>query len=163
MNHPSVKVTIEDLLHYPQTVDETLAIIQQALFDKVNGIKYLTKLFSMTLNEEEQSIIKSIISNDQKHLEYLCSIYQLLSSHDPLIETNETILWVDFFDAIKELILLKSTAIEFERRILFMMKDHKHIERLTELITDELRHSTLLNLLFLMGISHCSNERQKNE
>ncbi|WP_242951829.1 ferritin-like domain-containing protein [Clostridium felsineum] len=56
-----------------------------------------------------------------------------------------------YLDGIKNSIIGETDAVKRYRRILFALQNRTNINMLTEIISDELRHASLYNMLFSMG------------
>jgi rubrerythrin len=55
---------------------------------------------------------------------------------------------VSYCDGIKKALMGEQKAVQKYRKILFAMQNRVHINMLTEIITDEIRHGILYNYLY---------------
>lgn len=137
---------------YPQTKEDALVLIRKAVEGKRQDIEYGESLLTLVPNDEANIMLQPIIADDRQHELYYQTIYQAFTGESLVIQSLKNDGPLDFQEGIKRLIFRKSQQVELDRRILFAMHDHLHIHMLTEIITDELRHGTILNLLFLLTI-----------
>jgi rubrerythrin len=84
-----------------------------------------------------------------KHYELFRQLYYELTGNMPG-PTRESAFEKpsSYCAGLRKALMGEQNAVTYYRRILYAMKDRKHINMMTEIITDELRHLGLYNYLY---------------
>jgi rubrerythrin len=99
--------------------------------------------------EEEKEIIRGIRENEITHYGLFRMIYnQLTGKMLPVAEDKPVQPPSSYCAGIKQALLGEQNAVQKYRKILFAMQNRAHINMLTEIITDEIRHGSLYNYIF---------------
>jgi rubrerythrin len=143
-----------DPFTYPQNYPEALQIIEKAVTGEREDEIFYDYLIKIAPSQEATSIIQGIRDDERKHNKMFRKIYIELTGHMlQEIKQEEAIKPEVYCDGIKKALLGELGAVQKYRKVLFALQDRVHLNMLTEIITDELRHANLYNLLFHMGHS----------
>lgn len=102
----------------------------------------------------DRGLISGIMDDDKKHEEIIRRIYNEI--------TNETLPEpkhakegkpVSYRRTLKAAFMLEQQSIAKYRGILFAMRTRRHINMMTEILTDKLRHLALYNYLLVKNFS----------
>jgi rubrerythrin len=99
-------------------------------------------------SEEDKKIIKEIRDNEIGHAKIFRQLYCQLTGKT--IPQNQDVSFVPpatYCEGLIKALIGETNAVKKYRRILFAMTERRHINMLTEIITDEIRHASLYNLL----------------
>jgi rubrerythrin len=141
-----------DPFTYPENVPVALQLISEAVSGEREDELFYDYLISVAPTMEAKNIITGIRDDERKHNRMFRKIYPELTGkmlppgQDVEFERPRT-----YCDGVKKALLGELGAVQRYRRILFALQNRVHINMLTEIITDELRHANLYNLLFHLG------------
>lgn len=136
----------------PQNLPGAIKLIQDAVAGEREDELFYDYLISVAPDEEAANIIKTIRDDERKHNKMFRQIYhQLTSQMIPPSAGEEFVKPASYCEGVKRAIHGELGAVQRYRRILFAMQSRVHINMLIEIITDELRHASLYNLLYSMG------------
>jgi len=94
-------------------------------------------------------VIGGIRDDEMKHYVLFRQIYQELTGNAlPPAAEMPFEKPASYCDGLHKALMGEQSAVTRYRRILYAMKDRRHINMLTEIITDELRHFGLYNYLY---------------
>lgn len=145
---------------YPENFPGALRLIEGAVTGEREDELFYDYLISEVPTEEAKNIITSIRDDEKKHNKMFRKIYTELTgkvlppTQDVAFEKPKS-----YCNGIKKALQGELGAVQRYRRILFALQNRVHINMLTEIITDELRHANLYNLLFTLG--HCTDQSNK--
>jgi rubrerythrin len=141
-----------DPFTYPQNFPEALQIIENAVTGEREDEIFYDYLMNIAPSQEARSIIQGIRDDEKKHNKMFGKIYIELTGHMIRAIKQEVAAKPESYcDGIKKALLGELVAVQKYRKVLFALQDRAQINMLTEIITDELRHANLYNLLFHMG------------
>ena len=141
-----------DPFTYPENVPEAIQLIINAVSGEREDELFYDFLISVAPTAEAKNIIQGIRDDERKHNKMFRKIYpQLTGKMLPPIQEVEFERPPSYCDGVKKALLGELGAVQRYRRILFALQNRIHINMLTEIITDELRHANLYNLLFSLG------------
>ncbi len=128
---------------------EALNLIKQAVLGEAEDRKFYDFLISEAPSMEDKKIITGIRDNEIKHFGLFRRIYNELTGKT--LPGSEEVSFekpASYCAGLLQALLGEQNAVIKYRQILFAMLDRRHINMLTEIITDELRHFGLYNYLY---------------
>lgn len=147
---------------YPQNLPMALALIRDALSGETKDKLFYSYLIGIAPSQEDKNIIAGIRDDEIKHYDLFRRIYfELVGQVLPKSKNEEFKKPETYCQGLKQALLGELAAVERYRKILFAMQERKHINILTEIITDELRHGNLYNLLY--SKNECYEEELEGE
>lgn len=139
---------------YPEGMAEALELIRGAVSGEREDELFYDYLINEAPDQEDKDIITSIRNDERKHNKMFRELYyqltgQMLPKQMPGEEFSKPI---SYCEGLKKALFGELGAVERYRRILFALQNRTHINMLTEIITDELKHASKYNYL----ITKCS-------
>lgn len=139
----------QEIYAYPQNLPSALKLIEDAVSDENEDRLFYQYLIDNAPTEQEKEIIRGIRENEITHYGLFRQIYsQLTGKMLPVSEDMPVEAPVSYCAGLKKAVSGEQNAVTKYRRILFAMQNRVHINMLTEIITDELRHGILYNYLY---------------
>jgi rubrerythrin len=129
-------------------LSEALELIRQAVEGETEDRMFYDYLIQNANSEDDKEIIRGIRDNEINHAKMFRQLYYehtgKVIGPDPNInfEPPRT-----YCEGLKRALIGETNAVKKYRKILFAMNDRRHINMLTEIITDELRHGILYSFL----------------
>jgi rubrerythrin len=140
------------LYDYPQNLPMALELIRGAVEGEREDEMFYDYLISVAPSDEDKNIIIGIRDDERKHFMMFRQIYCELTGQMLPPPTESGFEFPETFCAgVKKALQGELGAVQRYRKILFAMISRRHINMLTEIITDELRHANLYNLLYSMN------------
>lgn len=137
---------------YPGNLPGAIKLIQNAISGEREDELFYDYLISVAPNQEAKNIITGIRNDERKHNAMFRKIYtQLTGKPVPPMSEEPFEKPKSYCDGIKKALMGELNAVVNYRKILFAMQKRVHINMLTEIITDELRHAALYNYLYASG------------
>ena len=134
---------------YPANLPEALRLIAGALAGEREDRLFYEYLISTAPSEEDKAIIQGIRDNEIYHFKLFRLIYfQLTGQLPPPPAETPFVKPASYCEGLRKALLGEESAVTRYRKILFAMQNRIHINMLTEIITDELRHGTLYSYLY---------------
>ena len=134
---------------FPENLSNALALIQHAVSAENKDNAYYTYLAELAPNEEEKQIIIGIRNNEINHFNMFMQIYRDITGAKVLKPQDDQLVPPPTYcEGLKSAILGEQNAVQEYRQIFFAMQTRMHINMLTEIITDEIRHGILYNYLY---------------
>ena len=128
---------------------DALRLIEDAVMGETEDRLFYQYLISQAPAEQEKDVIGGIRDDEMKHYLLFRQIYQELTGNAlPPAEEVPFEKPASYCEGLRRALMGEQRAVTRYRRILYAMKDRKHINMLTEIITDELRHFGLYNYLY---------------
>jgi len=126
-----------------------LRLIEDAVTGETEDRLFYQYLISQAPTEQEKDVIGGIRDDEMKHYLLFRQIYQELTGNalPPAAEVPFE-KPASYCEGLHRALMGEQSAVTRYRRILYAMKDRRHINMLTEIITDELRHFGLYNYLY---------------
>lgn len=135
--------------YYPQNFPQALQLISDATAGETEDRMFYQFLINTAKSAEDKDIIKGIQDNEIKHFTLFRQIYTDLTGQMLPPPGNVTFEQpASYCAGIKKAIQGELNAVVRYRKILFAMQNRAHINMLTEIITDELRHASLYNYIY---------------
>lgn len=141
-----------DQYTYPGNLPGAIKLIQNAIGGEREDELFYDYLIKVAPNQEAKNIIMGIRDDERKHNAMFRKIYTKLTGKPvPNIPEEPFQKPKSYCDGIKKALMGELNAVVNYRKILFAMQNRVHINMLTEIITDELRHASLYNYLYASG------------
>jgi len=136
----------------PQATDQNLSAAISAILDALKeemGIRhFFGYLLYMAPSEEDMRFIMGMRENAMKHLQMFQLLYSELTGIYPLVITAAPYEQpLSYCDGLSYAHLRLQEDVALFREILFQMPQRRHINTITMIITDLLRHIGILNYL----------------
>ncbi|MDF2989061.1 MAG: hypothetical protein K0R50_4571, partial [Eubacterium sp.] len=132
---------------HPSTV-EALRLIKSAVEGETEDRMFYDYLIRNARSEKDREIIMGIRDDEIKHAKLFRQLYYEHTGQH--IRPDQNVSFDrprTYCDGLIKALMGEQNAVRKYRKILFAMKDRRDINTLTEIITDELRHAALYNLL----------------
>lgn len=140
---------IDDMFTYPQNLPNALALIQQALAGETEDRLFYTWLIENTASMEDQQILFGIRENEIGHYALFKQLFYDITGQMPQqVQGEEFIPPESYCAGLSQALMGEQNAVVKYRKILYAMQIREHINMMTEIITDELRHGILYNYLY---------------
>ncbi|KHD37301.1 rubrerythrin [Clostridium acetobutylicum] len=150
-NTPS---TITNIYSYPQNLAGAIRLIEESVGGEREDELFYNYLLSVAPNAEAKRIITGIRDDERKHNVMLRRIYTQLTRRTLPQGQDETFQKPSsYIDGIRRSIIGETDAVKRYRTILFALQNRVHINMLTEILSDELRHASLYNMLLNLSPS----------
>lgn len=138
-----------NIFTYPQNLQNALNLIQQALGGETEDRMFYAWLIDNAHPEDDKAIISSIRDDEIKHFGLFTQLYYDLTSMPPSQVSNEAFTPPEnYCDGLAHALLGEQNAVRKYRQILYAMQSRVHINIMTEIVTDEIRHGILYNYLY---------------
>ncbi|HWT26440.1 MAG TPA: ferritin-like domain-containing protein [Mobilitalea sp.] len=138
-----------DIFTYPQNLQHALDLIQQALSGETEDRMFYTWLLEQAPSKEDQEIITGIRNDEIGHFALFNQLYYEITGMSPQQITGEPFTPPENYCAgLARALLGEQNAVRKYRQILYAMQFRVHINIMTEIITDEIRHGILYNYLY---------------
>ncbi len=140
-----------DMMHHDKMdvdMSEALELIQQAVKGETQDKLFYQYLLDNAPAMLDKEIITEIRDNEIKHAKMFRQIY--FEHTGKTVKPDENVTFEKpktYCDGLRGALMGETNAVKKYRRILAAMKNRKHINMMVEIITDELRHASLYNLL----------------
>lgn len=141
--------TQSDIFTYPQNLQSALSLIQQALGGETEDRMFYSWLIENAPSDEDKQIIGGIRDNEIGHYDLFGQLYYELTGMMPQQVTGEQFSAPESYCAgLANALMGEQNAVQKYRKILYAMQNRVHINMITEIITDEIRHGILYNYLY---------------
>lgn len=140
---------MQDIYTYPYNFQNALDLIREALAGEAEDRQFYEYLIKTAPHEEDKDIIRGIRDNEINHFSMFRQIYFELTGRMPQ-PTQEAAFTppATYCEGLRKALMGEQNAVQKYRKILFAMQDRRHINMLTEIITDEIRHGILYSYLY---------------
>lgn len=133
--------------------DILISYIEDAIEEKNNYAIYYKNLNDYSNNSFSRKVINDIMHDEEKHKMIFQKILQSIVGGSILQPKNvKPIRITSFSDSIKTAILNEAYGVEKYRKVLFLLEQKYHRDNLVEVLTDELKHIGLLNMLLTLNL-----------
>jgi rubrerythrin len=146
--YDNVSAFMQDDPYSSPDLSEALRLIQDAINGESEDKAFYETLIGLAA-PDDRTIINGIRNNEIKHHGMFKQLYYELTGQPAGPE--KVVLPVQpttYCKGLKKALLGEQSAVERYRTIMFALQDRRHINMLTEIITDELRHFGLYNYLY---------------
>ena len=127
---------------------EALELIREAIKGETQDRLFYQYLLDNAPALLDKEILEEIRDNEIKHAKLFRQLYFELTGKT--IKPDENVSFEKprtYCDGLRGALMGETSAVKKYRRILAAMKNRKYINMMVEIITDELRHASLYNLL----------------
>ena len=132
----------------PENLPGALELIQQAVAGENEDRMFYTYLTD-NAPEDDKQIIAGIRDNEINHSNMFRQLYyEITGKMIPQLNGEQFVPPATYCEGLKRALLGEQNAVQKYRKILFAMQNRIHINMLTEIITDEIRHGSLYNYLY---------------
>lgn len=132
-----------------EDLQRSLELIKEAVSGEREDELFYDYLISVAPNQQEKNIIASIRDDEKKHNMMFRRIYKDLTGMDVEVEEEETFEKpASYVEGIKRALFGELKAVEKYRVIRQGLPNRYYRDMLFEIITDELKHSSLYNYLY---------------
>lgn len=147
---PTMALSQDDVIFtYPENLENALSLIQQAVAGEKEDRLFYSYMTDKSPTEEEKQIITGIKDNEIQHYGWFRQIYQDLTGKQmPQQPEEEFTPPENYCDGLARALMGEQNAVQKYRKILYAMQSRIHINMLTQIITDEIRHAILYSYLF---------------
>jgi rubrerythrin len=130
-------------------LEAALILMKQAADGEADVRAFYEYLMDAAPPGEDREIITGIRRDDIKHYSLLRQIYYDITGEKITpAQTAQMTLPANYAGGLRVALMGEQQAAVTYRKVLFAMRSHRHINMMTEIITDELRHLGLYNYLF---------------
>jgi len=141
-----------NMMHMQHQSDSQLSgaleLMKQAVEGETEDRLFYDYLIKNATSQSDKEIIGGIRDNEINHAKMFRQLYYehtgkvIPPNMDVKFEPPKT-----YCEGLKKALIGETNAVIKYRKILFAMKDRRHINMLTEIITDELRHGILYSFI----------------
>ncbi len=143
---------------YPQNLPVALDLMRDSLMGETEDKLFYSHILNAAVSPEDRETISAIRNDEMKHYEILKKLYhELTGETPPKPGAAEDMAQMTYCQALAKALRVEVAAIERYRKILFAMQDRRHINMVTEVLTDEIRHADLYGLL--LSMNNCFTRR----
>lgn len=148
-NHVYPQRDPPDIYDINTNMPEALSLIEDAVKGETEDRLFYQYMISLAPSPQEKDIIAGIRDDEMKHYQLFRELYQQLTgSAIPSVQEAAFERPGSYCAGLKKAMMGEQNAVTRYRRILYAMRDRRHINMMTEIITDELRHFGLYNYLY---------------
>ncbi len=139
-----------DPLDTDTDLPEALRLMENALEGETGDKLFYQYLISAAKDAEDKKVISGIRDDEMKHYKLFRQLLYELSGNMPELPAVGQVFEkpASYGAGLRRALMGEQNAVTYYRRILYAMKDKRHINMMTEIITDELRHLGLYNYLY---------------
>lgn len=146
---PAVNQPFDPMFVYPQNAQSALMHIEQAVSGEAEDTQFYAWLLQHAPSAEDGQIITGIRDDEMRHHGWFRRLYLELTGRPvPAAQGEVFTPPADYCDGLRRAILGEQNAVRSYRQILFALQNRVHINVLTNILTDELRHAVLYNYLY---------------
>jgi rubrerythrin len=139
----------ESIFTYPQNLPGALTLIQQATAGETEDRLFYTWLIEHAPSNEDKQIISGIRDDEMKHYALFRQLYyEITGNMLPQIQGEPFAPPANYCAGLARALLGEQNAVQKYRKILYAMQSRVHINMMTEIITDEIRHGILYSYLY---------------
>lgn len=134
---------------YPQNLSNAIALIEQAVMGETEDRMFYTYLIENAPSAEDKKIISGIRDDEMKHYGMFRKLYYEITHRQIPAQKEEAFVPpASYCEGLGKSVIGETNAVRKYRQILYAMQARVHINMLTEIITDEIRHGILYNYLY---------------
>lgn len=138
-----------NIFTYPQNLPNALTLIQQAVAGENEDRMFYSWLIEQVLSNDDKQIITGIRDNEIGHHSLFQQLYyEITGKMVPQVQGEQFTPPANYCEGLGQALLGEQNAVQKYRKILYAMQTRIHINVLTEIITDEIRHGILYNYLY---------------
>ncbi len=138
-----------NIFTYPYNLQGAIDLIEQALAGETEDRDFYAWLIEHAPSGSDRQIIAGIRENEIGHYGLFRQLYSELTGRmPPPLQGEPFTPPASYCEGVRRALLGEQNAVSRYRRILYALQNRVHINMLTEIITDEIRHGILYNYLF---------------
>jgi rubrerythrin len=146
---PAPPTMREDPYNARTNLESALMTVKQATEGEAEDRAFYEYLISVAPSQEDRDIITGIRNDEMKHYKLFRQLYfDITGEKLPQVQAAPFEKPATYCEGLKKALLGEQNAVVKYRKILFAMRNRRHINMVTEIITDELRHLGLYNYLY---------------
>jgi len=139
----------EDPYNVHMNLEAALITLKQAAESEADVRAFYDMMVENAPSEAERGIIDDMRREDLKHFRLLRQIYYDITGEKiDAGQPAKTALPDSYGDGLVAALMGEQQAVTTYRKVMFAMRNRRHVNMMTEVITDELRHLGLYNFLF---------------
>lgn len=126
-----------------------LRLIEDAVGGETEDRMFYQYMIGIAPSPEDKNIIAGIRDDEMKHYQLFRELYTELTG--TIVPGGQDMTFerpASYCAGLYKAMMGEQNAVTKYRKILYAMRDRRHINMLTEIITDELRHFGLYNYLY---------------
>lgn len=134
---------------YPQNMNDALLLILEAISGENEDRLFYSYLIANAPSEEDRQLIEGIRNDEIGHFRMFDQLYhELTGMQVPQVQSEEFNMPASYCEGLRNALIGEQNAVRKYRNILYALQNRIHINMLTEIITDEIRHGILYNYLY---------------
>lgn len=146
---PAQQAQADNIFVYPQNLQGALTLIGQATAGETEDRMFYTWLIEHAPSSEDKQIIAGIRDDEIGHYALFRQLYyELTGNMLPQVQDEKFTPPASYCEGISRALMGEQNAVRKYRKILYAMQNRAHINMMTEIITDEIRHGILYNYLY---------------
>jgi len=146
---PAPPVVREDPYNAHMNLETALITIKQAAESEADVRAFYDMMSKAAPSDTERGIIDDMRRDDLKHFRLLRQIYYDITGEKlDTAQSAKAALPESYADGLAAALMGEQQAVATYRKVMFAMRSRRHVNMMTEIITDELRHLGLYNYLF---------------
>lgn len=139
----------DGIFTYPQNLQNALYVISEALAGEADDRLFYAWLLGMTSSLEDRDIIIGIRDDEKNHFTLFNQLfYELTGMMSSQVQREQFVSPESYCEGLARALQGEQNAVKKYRKILYAMQDRVHINIMTEIITDEIRHGILYSYLY---------------
>lgn len=140
---------MENIFMYPQNLQGALALIQQAMAGETEDRMFYTWLIEQAASDEDKRIITGIRDDEIGHFALFRQLYYEITGRMVSPAQGESFTPpASYCEGLAQALQGEQAAVQKYRKILYAMQTRVHINVMTQIITDEIRHGILYSYLY---------------
>jgi rubrerythrin len=146
---PEAIVYTEDPYDIYANLPEALRLIENAITGEAEDRLFYQYLIGAAQSAQDKQIIAGIRDDEMKHYQLFRQLYYEITGSE--LSNAQNVPFerpASYCEGLQKALMGEQAAVAKYRKILFAMRDRRHINMMTEIITDELRHLGLYNYLY---------------
>ena len=142
------RVAFDKAFVYPENVNDALLLIQEAVAGENEDREFYGYLIAHAPSKEDADIIAGIRDDEIAHNQLFRQVYQDLTGMAPPVQEEPFTPPATYCEGLRNALMGEQNAVRKYRNILFALMSRVHINVLTRIITDEIRHGILYSYLY---------------
>ena len=139
----------QDVFDINTNIQQALSLIEDAVKGETEDRLFYQYMIGIAPSSQDKDIIAGIRDDEMKHFQMFRQLYTELTGA-PVPEGQQASFErpASYCAGLYKALMGEQNAVVRYRKILYAMRDRRHINMLVEIITDELRHFGLYNYLY---------------
>ncbi len=128
--------------------------IKRAIAGEMAAINFYRCLLQMAQDRTDRKIISGILQDEERHYRTFCSLYQSLTDSRPDLRQENPQMPRDYLESLFAGVISETDTADFYSELIVATQDLTIRDLIFEIMVDELRHASLLNLLYAKNNCH---------